>query len=237
MLGVGHKRMKKYLYKLLRELKWELRILMGRYNFLFPIFFFLFERRWFSKIYEKNPDIVIEGFGGSANSFAVYAFESAQDRKFKIAHHLHITAQIKRSVILKKPTVIIIRNPKDAVRSLLSRDYYPSAKIGFKHYYLFYSELIKYKSNCVVITFDELTKDAGLMIDKINEKFSTKLLKNEKMNKSAIDSLLNEKKGINSAIPSNDRSYQKEQADILISKYINSRWSINSQEIYKKFVS
>ncbi len=209
---------------------------MGKNIFFFPIFFFIFENKWFRKIYQRNPDIVIEGYGGSANSFAVYAFESAQKRKFKIAHHLHITAQIKKSASSMKPVIIIIRRPKDAVRSLISRGYYPCAKLAFKHYYNFYSDIIKFKDNFIIVTFEQLIDDPNIMVDKLNKKFSIQFIKNNKMNETAIQLLINESKGINSAIPSKDRIQKKELSDTLISKITNSKWFNLSENIYQDFI-
>ena len=69
-----------------------------------------------------TPDklVVIEGFPRSGNSFARRAFIMAQDETFdvtRIAHHLHVPAQVIRAARWRIPTLVLIRRPKDAVLS------------------------------------------------------------------------------------------------------------------------
>jgi hypothetical protein len=69
-------------------------------------FLFLLTRRFRNEssqtlIVQRDTDIVIEGFGGSANSFSLHAFELAQNTHVYIAHHLHAAAQIILGVRLE----------------------------------------------------------------------------------------------------------------------------------------
>ena len=62
-------------------------------------------------------DLCVEGFPRSANSFAVGAVEQAQDAPLSIAHHNHVPAPILNAVRRDLPTVVLIRDPVDAVIS------------------------------------------------------------------------------------------------------------------------
>ncbi len=79
-------------------------------------------QRAYNRVVHPLTDITIEGFPRCANSFAVQAFRSANDvnRPLRIATHLHSTANVVQSIRLKIPTVVLIRNPGDALVSWLS---------------------------------------------------------------------------------------------------------------------
>jgi len=51
-----------------------------------------------------NTDIVIEGTPRSANSFAFQAFKKAQDYDVNIAHHLHVSCQVRNSSSITNKT-------------------------------------------------------------------------------------------------------------------------------------
>lgn len=155
---------------------------------------------------------MIEGFGGSANSFAVYAFEAAQPKKLKIAHHLHITAQIKDAAKRGVPVFLIIRNPVDAVTSLLSRDYYPSARQGFVDYFKFYKDILPYKENLLIAPFEVLTSDIASLISQVNEKYGTTYATTLNMAEKGLKCLKTEGRSDVSAMPLRGREGLKKEA-------------------------
>lgn len=74
-----------------------------------------FKQKYKSLLVNEDTDIVIEGYPRSANTFAVAAFEIAQGKPSKIARHTHAIAQLKRAAALKLPTLVIIREPEQAI--------------------------------------------------------------------------------------------------------------------------
>mgnify|MGYP007017151076 CR=1 FL=1 len=55
----------------------------------------------------RNTRITIEGYPRSANTYAVYAFKHVNAIKWnEIAHHLHVQAQIIRSIKYKIPVIL-----------------------------------------------------------------------------------------------------------------------------------
>ncbi len=74
-------------------------------------------RSW---VVTKQHDLVVEGFPRSANSFAFHALSSANDGKLSIATHTHSPAQIQQAVKWSIPTMVLLREPKDAVIGLLA---------------------------------------------------------------------------------------------------------------------
>src|SRR5215211_5813810 len=73
-----------------------------------------------SRIVTPDTQLVIEGFPRSGNSFARSAFVMAQSEspgKIRIAHHMHVPAQVVRAARWQIPTLVVIRRPRDAVLS------------------------------------------------------------------------------------------------------------------------
>ncbi len=166
------------------QLKYQLRCLLALYpNLFFPLV--NLKRNSRQLAVKKKTEIVIEGFPRSGNSFAVGAFRSAQSQPVNIATHLHAPAQIILASHKNIPTLVVIRNPVDAVISLkalhmecnavtkktmnLSYDF----KILLKSYIKFYKTIIPYKDKFVIGCFEEVTKDFSKIITKINQHFNT----------------------------------------------------------------
>ena len=116
---------------------------------------------------------MIEGFPRSANTFSAVAFQFSQKKEVRMAHHLHVEAQIIYAAHNKIPILLLIRNPKDAVKSLLVRHPETNQEWALKRYIKFYSNLTPFLDNCHVAKYEDVISDFGKIIDDFNEKFST----------------------------------------------------------------
>ena len=129
----------------------------------------------------ESTDIVMDGFGGSANTFAHRAFQSCQVKPVCIAHHLHVPAQIIRGLDLGKPVLVYVRDPISASISGLSRYFtkydektlYTALRNRLRNYIVFYSAVLPHKDQFVVAPFEEVITDFGAIIRRVNEKFGT----------------------------------------------------------------
>lgn len=145
------------------------------------------------RVVTKEHEIVIEGFPRCANSFSVRAFQfnNDSDRKVEIATHLHSTSSILLGVKWGIPTLVLIRNPDDAVPSFLSlgvqlkkTDMLTTKKLRimshvayWTHRYTeFYNKLIAVQSKVVVGDFDLVTQDFNQIISALNDKFQCNYL-------------------------------------------------------------
>ncbi|MGM0608936.1 MAG: hypothetical protein ACQESP_11015 [Candidatus Muiribacteriota bacterium] len=165
------------------------------------IYFFILNKSSINKkfLVKRNSNITIEGFPRSANTFSRCAFLIGEAQKkgitdynlpndiwnkynYKIGTHLHSSAQVIRSVKLKIPTLVLIRNPKDAIVSMKAREIQTSnnpelAKCSIREYIKFYIDFYKnimpYKNEIVIGKFEEVTKDFGKVIENVNDKFGT----------------------------------------------------------------
>ena len=99
----------------------------------------------------------------------------AQDESFdatRIAHHLHVPAQVVRAVRWQIPTLVLIRRPRDAVLSFAIWNPV-SVDQALRYYLSFYETIEKYRDAYVLGLFEEITKDFGQVIKRINDKFGT----------------------------------------------------------------
>jgi hypothetical protein len=147
----------------------------GRPAVYFTLFRLLRTRKDLSRAVTPDTQLVIEGFPRSGNSFARRAFIMAQDQGFdktRIAHHLHVPAQVVRAAQWQIPTLVLIRRPKDAVLSLAIRDPI-SVDQALRYYVSFYETAEKYRDAYVLGLFEEVTEDFGQVIKRINDKFGT----------------------------------------------------------------
>jgi hypothetical protein len=127
------------------------------------------------RIVTPNTLLVIEGFPRSGNSFARRAFVMAQNENFdkkRIAHHLHVPAQVVLAARWQIPALVLIRKPKDAVLSFALWDPI-SVDQALRYYRSFYETVEKYRDAYVLGLFEEVTEDFGQVIKRINDKFGT----------------------------------------------------------------
>lgn len=126
-------------------------------------------RPWVS----RTTEIVIEGYPRSGNTFAVVAFRLAQGREIEIAHHLHAATQIKRAARLGVPSVVLIREPSEAILSLVVRDPHASMRWALRSYIRFYSTVVPYLEKTVVAPFATVTSDLACIIRMVNTRYGT----------------------------------------------------------------
>jgi hypothetical protein len=121
----------------------------------------------------RTTEIVIEGYPRSGNTFAVVAFRLAQSRKIEIAHHLHAAAQIKRAARLDVPAIVLVREPSEAILSLMVRDPRASIRWALRSYIRFYSAVVPYLAKTVVAPFATVTSDLASIIRMVNTRYGT----------------------------------------------------------------
>lgn len=133
----------------------------------------MLEKRNRGLIVRKSTQFVIEGYPRSANTFAVLAFQRGEPRPIRLGHHLHVPVQIMRAVGWKIPTLVLIRQPVDAVLSLLVR--YPelSPRKCLRDYIVFYESITHLRDGFVIGEFDDVINRHGTVIEAVNRKFGT----------------------------------------------------------------
>ena len=141
----------------------------------FNLYRLLRTRQDVRRVVTRDTQLVIEGFPRSGNSFARRAFVMAQNESFdttRIAHHLHVPAQVVQAARWQIPTLVLIRRPRDAVLSFALWDPI-SVDQALRYYRSFYETVEKYRDAYVLGLFEEITEDFGQVIKRINDKFGT----------------------------------------------------------------
>ena len=155
-------------------LKNRIKHYIGRYPSLFMNLYRTFAPQKNQKLlFGHDTELVLEGYPRSANTFSVVAFEQAQSRPVKLAHHLHVEAQLIQAARENKPAVALLRNPEDCFRSLLVRHPETPVSWAINRYIQFYTAISKLGDKCLIITYEEVINDMGAVIEKINKHFGT----------------------------------------------------------------
>jgi hypothetical protein len=121
----------------------------------------------------SETEVVIEGYPRCANTFAVVAFEMSQPAPLKVAHHLHSVAQLRRGAELSLPTMVLLRNPLDAVTSLAIRKRHRSVRWALEEYVDFHSGALELAERVLLADFKEVTADFGEVVRRFNDRFAT----------------------------------------------------------------
>lgn len=173
------------------------------------------------RLVTADTDICIEGFPRSANSFAVGAFEHAQDEELSIAHHNHLPAPILNAVRRGLPTVVLIRDPVDAVISLRGLQLQIGAIEGKEMpmhvlytdrlwaWRSFYETVWPLREQVVIAPFKAVIEDFGRVIAAVNARFETDFDVFE--HTEAHVSAVRDRRGRH-ALPSKQRDALKKQA-------------------------
>lgn len=144
----------------------------------------------------KNTEICIEGFPRCANTYSACAFKLV-NRDVKLGHHHHVPAQIFKSISFGIPTVVVIRNPEDAVASLLVLKNSIKADIYIKSFIKFYKSIVPVFDKVIVAHFPQIIENFNHTIEAVNRKYNKdfNLIDNIENRKEEIYKILNEFNG------------------------------------------
>lgn len=122
---------------------------------------------------DTHSEMVIDGFERCGNTFAVTAFEMAQMRPVRIAHHTHSSGQVLTAVKQGIPCLLTIRRPRDAAVSF--GQYYPAVSMttALLSYIVLYGNCLPAKEHLVVGHFEDVTTDMGSVIERVNGLYHT----------------------------------------------------------------
>jgi hypothetical protein len=121
----------------------------------------------------RDTDLVIDGFGRSAVTFAVVAFQVAQNGHVHVAHHSHAIAPILTASKRGVPVLVPIREPEATVLSGIVRE--PEVSVGqyLRSYVDFYRRLRDVADRVVLARFESVVEDFGATIRRVNQRFGT----------------------------------------------------------------
>ncbi len=120
----------------------------------------------------RETELVIEGFGRSGSTFAVDAFELAQRRPVRLAHHTHAAAQVIAAARMGVPILLIVRRPEEVVPSHMARRGIPAGP-ALRAWVRYHERVLPHNDGLVAVPFETLTTDFGSAIRELNARFGT----------------------------------------------------------------
>lgn len=129
------------------------------------------------KVAGLNPsgstDLVLDGFPRCANTYGYFAFRAANGPELNISHHLHGAASFQFAHARGIPALALIRDPRQAVSSLLLRQ--PMRiKTALCQYSRTYEALLKLPNEAYVLGhFPDVIGDFGSVTRRLNAQFGT----------------------------------------------------------------
>ena len=125
-----------------------------------------------------HSDIVIEGFPRSGNPFAEIMFRLTQRADIRISSHSHHPSTVWQAIEVKKPTILLLRKPEDALMSWASSWNKTSADglLNIIDVYVRYHEaILPLMSQLVVVEFDDFIKDYRVLVRRAQDRFQISL--------------------------------------------------------------
>jgi len=179
--------------------------------------------------------ICLESYPRCGNTYLFYLVDDLYSQKRRIAHHLHMSGQLKRAISRSIPAVVVLRKPEEAVASFVLRERGVSLKTALLWYYIFHKDVYKLRKKLYLFSFKELTRDYKFVIQKIVEIYPELNLNITDLDLSRIELLMSENDQkykpknitLGSTKPNSEKDFHKRK---LISQ-------LNHQEDLKKLLS
>ena len=150
-----------------------IRTYIRRSKTMYPLLRLLYRRGW-GVVTQPNSQIVIEGFPRCGNSFAEAAFRTVNGDKSKIAHHCHAAAQVLLALDWNIPSIVLFRNPVDAISSLVQRNGNQDAATMYcRDYESFYNALEVHIENLYPIRVQNFERYYPALMRSINRRHNT----------------------------------------------------------------
>ena len=122
---------------------------------------------------QPDTEVVIEGFGRSASSYAVACLELSQDRPVRSAHHTHASALVVKAARLHLPTIVIVKKPDDVAVSHMVRHPGLKPQTILRAWIRFHRGVARVSRDVVVVTVEQLDRNPGDVIRRLNDRFGT----------------------------------------------------------------
>lgn len=139
-------------------------------------------------------NLVVEGYPRSGNSFTFHILNARiGQRPWHIAHHVHLPVQIKLGIAWKRPVLVLVRAPEDAIVSFVAlqcqatsrkRDKrvasIPFSRIDLglrlreaaRYYCRFHKKLLALQRHAIVIApFHIIVSNVGDVFGEVNNRF------------------------------------------------------------------
>lgn len=121
---------------------------------------------------DSHTEIVLDGYHRSANSFAGTQFALANP-DVRVSTHIHSPGAIITACRHQIPAIVLIRDPYDAVPSLMQLMVGTRPSSAIRMWTRYYSVVEPYLDRVVVADFGEVIEDFGGVVRRCNVKWGT----------------------------------------------------------------
>ena len=122
---------------------------------------------------ESHTDLVVDGFPRSANTYALFALRSILSDAYTVRGHTHSARNVLRAVRMDVPTILVVREPRATIASLVQLAPGLSVATAARGYASFHERLLSVASDVVVADFLQVTSDIGPVLERVNDRFGT----------------------------------------------------------------
>lgn len=147
-------------------------LLDGHPRLLFPALRLFAGGKYDGTIVGPGTELVISGYPRSANSFATMAVYLAHPG-IAMASHLHAPAEIVAAARLGIPAIVLIRQPEDAIRSLMAADPGTDESRELERWIRYHERVEPLHEHYVISPFERTIADFGGVIAEVNARFGT----------------------------------------------------------------
>lgn len=140
----------------------------GNYDPFLPLFRLM--KRRYPYLADRDSELCIEGFPRSGNTFLVAAIQR-WNPGLRIAHHSHLAASARHAITHGIPTVILIREPAEAVASVMVWDGRVTPSVGLLAYTSFYRSLGDAGQKALLVPFRDAVKRPDAVVRALNDAF------------------------------------------------------------------
>jgi len=120
--------------------------------------------------------LVIEAFPSSASTFCRQAILLANPdlAPDDLCSHTHSARVVRHAVRRRLPCIVVVRDPRDAVSSMVQRFTGVHLDSAFDYYTRYHASLLSLQASFVVAPFEVVTSDLSYIVAQCNDRFGTR---------------------------------------------------------------
>lgn len=123
-----------------------------------------------ASVFQTRYDLLVEGYPRSGNTYARRMLELTQGSNMHFASHKHVPPFILSGVSRRKPAILLLRKPEDAIASfhVLTGAHIPYL---VRQWTLYYTIMQRHLDYVYLLQFEELVANFQGAVSRIEEKF------------------------------------------------------------------
>jgi len=117
------------------------------------------------QVADNNIDAVLDFFPRCGNTFLYFVYKELYPDQ-RVAHHIHGISQLATGLRFNKPVYFMIRNPADAISSLILRSDIKAYRFCINNYLAMYEYVWIHRQDIILLKFEDL-EELGRILRKL----------------------------------------------------------------------